>query len=335
MDCDVGVVVVTYNSYSKLGKFFIKVLKSLIEMDVKGLNVVIAIVDNNSRDETTEVIQDHLDGARVNYKVIGAERNMGLPAAYNLGAMALKNCRYLLFMNDDVILGKNTVRKLVKVLKNDNTIGAVQPLIVHLDGHIEHGFDIGLSGFVLPTIKPLLKGLNERNVVAGCCIMVPTGAFFGAGMFRGELFWGYDDVDFCWRLHNHGYRSIVTTETHVRHYGSASWGKENPLKTYLGVRNWIACATLNIGYPMIPLWIIAVLLTLFSMLLYMIKHSNWKDVLYTIKAIKNSVKFLRLLSNPSKRGFMNISILTDARAIPLINKLVRRWLGLEKEFVKA
>ncbi len=42
MTCDLGIVIVTYNSYHKLGSFFIKVLKSLTELDINELKIIVA-----------------------------------------------------------------------------------------------------------------------------------------------------------------------------------------------------------------------------------------------------------------------------------------------------
>jgi GT2 family glycosyltransferase len=58
-------------------------------------------------------------------------------------------------------------------------------------------------------------------------------------MFDGDMFWGYDDVDFCWRLYKYRYITCITTKTHVTHYGSATWGKENPIRYFYDTLNLI------------------------------------------------------------------------------------------------
>ncbi len=316
--CDVGIVMVTYNSYSKMGNFFLKVLDSLVSLkDIHNLNIV--FVDNGSRDETVRVINETLNG-KVKYRVIRVGRNLGLPMGYNIGAVALKECKYLLFMNDDVILAKNTVEVLKSAMRKD--IGAVQPLIIHLNGYIEHGFDMGLSGVVIPTIKPIDHEIVVP-VVTGCCIMVPSGVFFKVGMFRGELFWGYDDADFCWRLHNHGYKCLVVSKAYVIHYGSASWGKENPLKLYLGFRNWLYCLIKNTKLWLLPFQIMLAVLLIINTLVYLIKHKDYKALLMLIKALDHTHIMLKLVTVKTKRGLPNFDILADARTLPLINRLLK------------
>ncbi|ADN49865.1 glycosyltransferase family 2 protein [Vulcanisaeta distributa] len=58
--CDVGIVMVTYNSVTKLGEFFNKVLESLTNLNTGDLNVRIAIVDNASSDATVQVVSERL-----------------------------------------------------------------------------------------------------------------------------------------------------------------------------------------------------------------------------------------------------------------------------------
>ena len=238
----VTIIMVTYNSVSKLHSFFDKVIRSLIDLNYD--NYVVIVVDNNSRDYTINHIKELMRGRETRILVVKLRENKGLPYAYNVGAIiAVKffpRTKYFLFINDDVILSKDAISTLIEDLEKA-PCDAIQPIIMHLDGHKEVGFRMGITGYVKPIgyeemgPAPLVK----VPVIAGAALMVKRDVFFNVGMFDGDMFWGYDDVDFCWRLHKHGYDTCVTKRTYVVHYGSATWGKENPIKYYYGVRNHI------------------------------------------------------------------------------------------------
>jgi hypothetical protein len=51
-------------------------------------------------------------------------------------------------MNDDVILSRNLISTLIEGLKS--SCRAIQPIVIHLDGHKEVGFKIGVTGYVKP-----------------------------------------------------------------------------------------------------------------------------------------------------------------------------------------
>jgi len=240
----VSIIMVTYNSVNKLHEFFDEVLKSLINLDYD--NYAVVIVDNNSGDSTINRVKEMLRDLEMKGRVliIKLRENKGLPYAYNVGAImatrVFPETMYLLFMNDDVILSKELLNVLVRSLRE--SCDAIQPVIIHMNGHKEVGFGIGITGYVKPlNCKEIdcSTRFTKVPVISGAVFMVKKDAFFDIGMFDGKIFWGYDDVDFCWRLHKHGYTTCIAMETHAIHYGSATWGKENPIKYYYNTRNHI------------------------------------------------------------------------------------------------
>jgi GT2 family glycosyltransferase len=237
----VSIVMVTYNSVSKLRTFFDKVINSLTNLNYN--NYAVIIVDNNSQDDTISHCRKLMKSQNKHF-IIKLRQNRGLPFAYNVGAVvAVKlfpQTKYFLFMNDDVVLSRDLIPILIEGLKG--SCGAIQPIILHLDGHREVGFKIGITGYVRPIEYEEISGsapLIRVPVIAGAALMIGRNVFFEVGMFDGDMFWGYDDVDFCWRLHKYGYTTCISTKAYVIHYGSATWGKENSIKYHYGVQNHI------------------------------------------------------------------------------------------------
>jgi len=187
-------------------------------------------------------------------------------------------------------------------------------VIVHRDGYLEVGFDLGLNGFVSPSrrARALLaaRDIVDVDVVAGCCIMVRRKAFEG---FEDSLFWGYDDVDFSWRLRQKGWRLIVTKRAYVIHYGSATWGQWNPIKLYLSLRNQIAVYMRNVHPALMPLGMLLQTLGILRIITWRLKKGDYKSVLYVIRALRD---FRSLnLQRRSNRRLIRHTITADAENI--------------------
>jgi GT2 family glycosyltransferase len=104
--------------------------------------------------------------------IIKLGQNRGLPYAYNVGAVAavklFPQTKYFLFMNDDVVLSRDLIPILIEGLKS--SCNAIQPIILHLDGHREVGFKIGITGYVRPIEYEEISGsapLIRVPVIAG------------------------------------------------------------------------------------------------------------------------------------------------------------------------
>lgn len=105
-------VIVTYNRKELLKES----IEALLNQDYK--NCYILIIDNASTDGTKEYIKEHLNNEKVIYKNTGANLggaggfNFGMKEAYNLG------CDYIWLMDDDCIVHKDSLEKLLEFDKN-------------------------------------------------------------------------------------------------------------------------------------------------------------------------------------------------------------------------
>ena len=188
----VSVVLLAYNSVSKLGTRFIgRVVESVLTQTYPWLDLI--VVDNGSSDSTYEVFRD-VCIAYDNCHVLRLPRNYGYTGGNNRGAIFVMSRKpeYLFFMNDDVILlGSNVIDVLVKALEADDSLGAVQPLIINRDGTVNCGFEVGLSS--IPKMSSSGKGIF---FISGAALMTRAELFRETGMFDEDFFLYVDDVDF-------------------------------------------------------------------------------------------------------------------------------------------
>jgi N-acetylglucosaminyl-diphospho-decaprenol L-rhamnosyltransferase len=169
----------------------------------------VIVVDNASDDGTSEAV------AGRGVDVLRLERPAGLAAAYNRGAERTR-ADLILFLNDDVLVNRESLSTLVQALAARPTaVAAAGRLVDAKDGRTQTGY--------LPQAFPTLRGLvamlaggaprratvGEIETVAvdhpvGACLLVRRTAFAAVGGWDEEFEFWYEDVDLARRLRVHG-----------------------------------------------------------------------------------------------------------------------------------
>jgi len=117
----VSVNIVSYNAQDLIEPC----LESVFNQTYK--NIEILVIDNASTDNTLEKIQITKSKLQINsgIKAITNAKNVGFAAGHNIGIRESKG-EYLLFLNQDIILDKEFVKRAVEAAEIDEKIGAVQ-----------------------------------------------------------------------------------------------------------------------------------------------------------------------------------------------------------------
>ena len=214
----VCIVILAYNSASKLGIRFIQNLLSSIKMQ-KYINYSIVVVDNGSRDDTAYIFEKIIKELGIPGTVIKLRKNYGWAGGNNRGAIYCKNSDYLFFLNDDVLLmNDNVLSTLVAYFEKHKNVGAAQPIIVSRDRSFSYGFKLGFAGFMEIANRPE----EIISFVSGAALFTRTQLFFKLGMFDEDLFLYHDDVDYSLRVWIAGYVNAVVKDTYIFHLGGVS-----------------------------------------------------------------------------------------------------------------
>jgi GT2 family glycosyltransferase len=178
---------------------------------------------------------------------------------FNFSAMnndAARTCSspLLLFLNDDMtVLTPGWLTAMVELAARPQ-VGAVGAKLLYPDSRIQHaGVTIGLLGICGHGFKGAFDDQRTyfdfpdviRNVsaVTGACMMTPAKLFWDAGGFDQEDFpVAYQDVDYCLKLHEKGYRVLYTPHAKLYHYEAFSKREEdkdpNPEETTAFQAKW-------------------------------------------------------------------------------------------------
>ena len=120
---DVAAVVVAYNSASDIG-FLIDDLRRA----ARDRPIRLIVVDNQSSDDTVEVVRTHDDVV-----VVESGGNLGYAGGINVGLRVVESCAAVMVLNSDLGLAPDAVTRLLAA-SHDDRIGAVVPLILDGDG---------------------------------------------------------------------------------------------------------------------------------------------------------------------------------------------------------
>ncbi|MEE9189575.1 MAG: glycosyltransferase family 2 protein [Candidatus Neomarinimicrobiota bacterium] len=230
-----SVITVTYNSQNEIRDF----LDSAIP-EISSLQGTLIIIDNNSKDDTVELIQSYSDNSAVLSLIIN-KKNVGFSRANNQGINQAKG-EYLLFLNPDIIVPKDSINKLLKSIRSRKTLGAVAPQLRYPTGNIQRSCRrfpqrrdvlyeiIGLSRLFKYSTrfghwKMADFSFNEnRNVdqPAGAALMIKRDLINRLNGFDTSFPMFFSDVDLCRRIWNDGYQILFDASVSMIHLGGAS-----------------------------------------------------------------------------------------------------------------
>jgi len=236
---DLTVCILTWNAADLL----VACLKSL--RDIRRVNHIsyeVIVVDNGSEDASGEVVRRDFPEVGV----IANTRNVGF-AAGNNQALRKGRGRHFLVLNNDTILLDDCLAQMTDYLDAHAEVGIVGGRLMNADGSTQ----VAYYPLHLPSVKSCfveLLGLDRiwpqnpwgryapsqtfnfdkpstTTQISGACLMVRREVLEKIGLFdEGFQFW-YEDVDFCYRCLQAGWKIAYVPEARILHYGGASFAK--------------------------------------------------------------------------------------------------------------
>ena len=224
---EIGIVIVTYNSEAEIGACLDAVLRT-------GAEVVVA--DNGSTDGTIAQV------ARRDVRLIANPTNRGFAAAANQGFSVL-NSPYILLLNPDAVLvsGLEQLRRACDLPAAAGAGGRLvdergRPQIGFMVRQLPSPSVLVLEALLLNRLWPgnpvnrRYRGLGldyssrlEVEQPAGAFLMIRRTVWQELGGFDEGFFplW-FEDVDFCRRAADRGYRMYYAPEAVAKHTGAHS-----------------------------------------------------------------------------------------------------------------
>lgn len=199
-------------------------------------NYEIIIVENNSKTQEIFDYYKEIDG-RNGVHVVYWDREFNYSAINNFGVRHAKG-QYLLFLNNDMeVIDGGWMSELLAHCQRPGT-GAAGARLYYPDDTVQHaGIIIGLGGIagnIFVGLKRYHSGYMHReslqqdlSAVTAACMMVKREAYDAAGGFEERLAVAFNDVDFCLKIGEKGYRIVYDPYAELYHYESKTRGAED------------------------------------------------------------------------------------------------------------
>jgi GT2 family glycosyltransferase len=225
----VSVIIASWNTRDLLAAC----LESLRSPLSAGLAEVI-VVDNGSEDGSPAMVRERFPSAML----ICPGRNLGFGGANNLGLRAARG-RYIVLLNSDTEVPDGALESMCDFMDAHPRVGILGPKLLNPDGSVQ------LSCRRFPSYRTalfdrysLLTRLFPRNPysreylmtdtghsdtrevdwVSGACLMARREAIEEVGPLDEAFFMYAEDVDWCYRMHQKGWKVVYYPEARVLHH---------------------------------------------------------------------------------------------------------------------
>lgn len=201
----------------------------------------IIVVDNASRDDSLDALQ-----VLPEITVVRNSQNLGFAAACNIG-IELAHSSYLLFLNPDCSFEQGTIMTIADYLSKDDKAGMAGGLLINPDGTEQRGSRrsvptpwrsfvraFGLYRLVnrWPRLfddfnlhnKPLPTAPIEIEALSGACMLVKRKAVNDVGLWDEGYFLHCEDLDWCMRFRQKGWKILFVPTAKVTHAHGACSG---------------------------------------------------------------------------------------------------------------
>lgn len=247
-----AIIILNWNGRKMLETF----LPSVTQHTTGNHHVIVA--DNGSTDDSIEFLKAHYPQVQL----IPMDKNYGFAGGYNRAIAQIQDdYDYFCLLNDDVEVTDNWIDPILLAMEKDETIAFAQPKLMMYDQKDTFEYAGGAGGFIDKNGYPFCRGRifttlekDHGQYDDQCEVFWATGAalFVKAKVWKelngldADFFAHMEEIDFCWRAKNKGYKGIYCPHSVVYHVGGGTLPKSSPRKTYLNFRNNLALLYKNL-----------------------------------------------------------------------------------------
>ncbi|MCD8295629.1 MAG: glycosyltransferase [Clostridia bacterium] len=226
----VGFAILTWNSVNCIKDC----LEAIQKLDSLGLaDCQVSVLDNGSADGTADYLRS-LSSPKI--RTAFCDRNIGTTKGRNLALLQLGACDYICFLDSDAyILDQDGFLSALSFLDTHPDVGLLGPTLVGEDGSIQSSArNIPFRREKFLKIMPF-KGARKKaermehvsyddspdvfpvGYLMSACILMRQVVCKDIGLWDEKIFYAPEDVDFCVRAWERGYKVIYYRPWLVMH----------------------------------------------------------------------------------------------------------------------
>lgn len=240
MNVDVSILILNYNTC----RLTMDCIRSVYESDT-NYSYEIILIDNNSRDDSVEQISR----AFPNLMLIANSENVGFARGNNQGMEAASG-RYVLLLNSDTVIRRDTLETMVSFMDSRPDLGASGCKVILPDGSLDkackRGFPTPEASFYyafgfskLFPDKPKFNGYQlgyldpdqdyPVDCLVGAFMLVRRETIEQVGGLDEQFFMYGEDLDWCYRIKEAGWGIYYYPATSIVHLKGGS-ARRRPFK---------------------------------------------------------------------------------------------------------
>lgn len=192
----------------------------------------VLVLDNASQDGSVQIVEKEFPQVRL----LVSERNLGFARGHNLLARHARG-RYLLLLNPDTVVMRDTLTKLIRFAEAHPEAGIIGPKLLNPDGSLQYScrrfpnpiaaiFRNTPLGRLFPnnryTRDYLMldwdhNSIREVDWVSGAAMLVRREVYQQLGGFDEQFFMYVEDVDLCYRAWQAGWKVLYYPDAIIIH----------------------------------------------------------------------------------------------------------------------
>ena len=205
-------------------------------------NFEVIVIENNSTDPATEAYYKQLPQRYDRARVVRYKGGFNFSRINNFGRKYATGSYLLLLNNDIEVINGDWLTQMVGECIQPG-VGICGAMLYYPDDTIQHaGIITGLGGYAGHSHKYHKRGgsgymfrlatVQDFSAVTAACLLVRTAVFDAVHGLDENLTVAYNDVDFCLRVRDAGWRILWTPYAELYHHESKSRGSDekDPVK---------------------------------------------------------------------------------------------------------
>lgn len=232
-----SVIIVNWNTSDLL-----KQTVHSVALAIDGIKAEIIVIDNASSDASVSMIKRDFPSVIC----IENEKNEGFSKANNQG-LAQASGEYLCLLNSDTIVEPDAFKKLIHFLDEHPSVGMAGPKLLNQDGSFQYASRRSLptpqNAFVyLFGFKKILRGLitreykrenenpdqeSQTEAISGAAMIFRESVYKKIGGLDERFFMYGEDLDFCKRVADGGFKIWYVPSARIVHIGGQSSKKRS------------------------------------------------------------------------------------------------------------
>ncbi|RZJ71258.1 glycosyltransferase family 2 protein [Flavobacterium sp.] len=226
-----SVVILNYNV-----RHFLRLCLASVEKAIANLEAEIIVVDNNSRDDSCEMVRAMFPKV----KLIANTENSGFPKGNNIGVAEAKG-KFICILNPDTVVAEDTFEKVLAFADAQRNLGIIGCKLIDGTGKFlpesKRGIPKPFTAFgkvtglykVLPSVFGRYYALHltpdqtgEVEILVGAFMVMKREDYLAVGGFDEDCFMYSDDIDLSYTILKSGKKNYYYADTTVVHFKGES-----------------------------------------------------------------------------------------------------------------